>query len=409
MSTEVKELTQSQLVDNLRDIVAKSSDNVKDTFEEKLQALDSYNREKAEKINKRIEELDDENQKLTLALKNKEKESEEFSQRIEGLEKSLVNKGNNLDLPLKEQPEYKALNKLVRLGNGTLSQEEKSLLRSDIGADGAVLMPELFNDVILKNITEISPVRQVSRVRTIQTKTLKVPGRNRIPVARFAGEAEEIATSSSKYELITLTAHRQGVTTEETKDVLNFSEYDMESETGSDAVTAFAESEGRNFILGDGVEKPQGILDDSTGIEIFDSSAPSGTVSFDEIITLSGNLKTGYNPVYFFNRKTLANLRVKKDGNNQYLWTSGAERMPSTINEIPYLVMPDMPDFASQSLSIGIGDFFRGYMILDAKGLELIRDDLKQKTRGIVEFYWERYLDGRVVRPEAFKLLRSAA
>ena len=109
------EKEQSQLVDEMRSIVEKATAT---TLEEKLASLDWLEREKYEKINKRMEELDGENQKLTLALKNKEKESEEFLQRILGLEKSLVSKANNSDLPLQEKPEYKALNKLIRLGSG---------------------------------------------------------------------------------------------------------------------------------------------------------------------------------------------------------------------------------------------------------------------------------------------------
>ncbi len=71
--------------------------------------------------------------------------------------------------------------------------------------------------------------------------------------------------------------------------------------------------------------------------------------------------------------------------------------------------MQDMPDIATDSLSVLMGDFFRGYNILDAVNLEMIRDDLTEAAKARVLFTWHRWLDGQVVLAEAFKILKTKA
>ena len=68
-----------------------------------------------------------------------------------------------------------------------------------------------------------------------------------------------------------------------------------------------------------------------------------------------------------------------------------------------------MPDIAADSLSVGIGDFFRGYNILDSVNMSMIRDNITQAKKAMVVFTWHRWEDGRPVLEEAFKLLKTKA
>ena len=83
--------------------------------------------------------------------------------------------------------------------------------------------------------------------------------------------------------------------------------------------------------------------------------------------------------------------------------------MPSTIVDVPYVIMQDMPDIAVDATPILLGDFFRGYTVLDAMDLEMIRDDITLADQRSVLFNWFRFLDGKVTIPEAFKLLKVKA
>ena len=95
---------------------------------------------------------------------------------------------------------------------------------------------------------------------------------------------------------------------------------------------------------------------------------------------LTGELKVGYNPLFGFNRQTLAFLRTLKGTNGQYLWQASlGEGAPGTIAGLPYAVMQDMPSIATNALSVILGDFARGYQIIDRTGTAVIRDDYTRK------------------------------
>jgi len=399
----------------LREVLDTVPSTVK-SLDEKVQALGAENQEKAEKIEAYIAKQDDIAQKLVLEEERAKKEKVEMAEQIKHLEEIVVKSSVVEPVEYKESNEFKAFNALVKNWDvSSLKADEQEILtktmRTDINEFGGFLVPTTLASELLREIQEISPVRSLARVRTTQTKTLNVPIGKTIPNAPYEGEAEAADKSQSTYKSETLTAHRQHVIIPITRDQLNFSAFDMSSEIAQDAITAFAQSEGNAFILGNGVKKPLGIISQSTvnGGNIQTETVSGGSLTLDAVIELAGELKEGYNPVYWFNRKTLAALRTQKDSNGNYLWKIGGESMPSEINGYRYVIMQDMPDQAVSAIPVGFGDFFRGYNILDALQMELVRDDVTRKSEAIVEFSWNRYNDGRPVLEEAFKLLQVTA
>lgn len=399
----------------LREVLDTVPSTVK-SLDEKVQALGAENQEKAEKIEAYIAKQDDIAQKLVLEEERAKKEKAEMAEQIKHLEEIVVKSSVVEPVEYKESNEFKAFNALVKNWDvSSLKADEQEILtksmRTDINEFGGFLVPATLASELLREIQEISPVRSLARVRTTETKTLNVPIGKTIPNAPYEGEAEAADKSQSTYKSETLTAHRQHVIIPITRDQLNFSAFDMSSEIAQDAITAFAQSEGNAFILGNGVKKPLGIISQSTvnGGNIQTETVSGGSLTLDAVIELAGELKEGYNPVYFFNRKTLAALRTEKDNNGNYLWRIGGESMPSEINGYRYVIMQDMADSAVSAIPVGFGDFFRGYNILDALQMELIRDDVTRKSEAIIEFSWNRYNDGRPVLEEAFKLLQVTA
>lgn len=422
---EQKELTEGigvhvkELQETIKGVVEKQK-----SYDETVKKLDAEDQAKLDALQKGLETLDKlnedavakksvlENEKRELEEQEKEKEA-----RIKNLE-GLISKGaiNPEEVKANKTQEFKAFHQAItrETGRDAVDAELKSYLRTDVGQFGGFLVPEAWAQELLKQATDISRVRSVARVRTTRTKTLNIPIRTTLPTASYEGEAESTPTSKPNYISETMTAHRQHTIIPITRDMLNYSDFNMETEISSDAMVAFAQGEGLNFISGDGVKKPQGILTragDGTNNTIQEiQAATGGTVTLADVINLPGNMKEAYsNPLYFFNRKTLNALRTEVGTNGQFVWTFGGERFPTVINGLNYMIMQDMPDIANDSLSVGVGDFFLGYNILDSIEMELIRDDVTRKEQAIVEFSWNRYNDGRVVLAEAFKLLDTAS
>jgi HK97 family phage major capsid protein len=383
---------------------------------EKAKHLDGIDKNKIENLEKGLEKLDDINQKLLLAEESAKKEKKESDERVENVELQLSKMGTTKTAEnLKDSAEYKAFNELCRVDSDDIKAETmeiyKKTMRTDVNEFGGFLVPGMISSDLLKQIEQISPVRAFARVRTTPVKTLNIPVRKTLPTALYEGEAESADDSQSTYGSETMTAHRQHTIVPVTRDQLSFTGFDMSSEIQDDAMTAFAQREGNRFILGTGVKQPQGIITRSTftGGDI-ETTTVETAVTFDSVIQLLGSLKVGYDPSYFFNRQTLVDLRVEKDSNGNYLWRQGGETLPTEINGFRYLIMQDMPDNnVADNIPVGIGDFFRGYNILDALQMELVRDQFTRKSEAIVEFSWNRYNDGRVVLGEAFKLLQVVA
>lgn len=350
-------------------------------------------------------------QELSNQLAEKKKAEDELKERIDGLELELSRKGAGNGADYKEKPEYKAMQMYVQKGVEALSMEQKATLRTDIATQGGYLtMPEMDN-MIIKKITEISPMRSVARVRTVGSKTLAIPTRTSIPVATYEGEAAAGGDSISNYGQETLTAYRMTVTVPYTYDQLIDSEFDLESEINSDVAEAFAFTEGGKFVNGTGAKQPEGFLSNAAVAANFRETANSGTITGDDILLLAGDLKVGYDPRYAMNRQTLAFLRtLKGTTNDHYLWQVGlGPQQPNTLAGLPYVIMQDMPVIAAGALSVALADFQRGYTIIDRTGLQVIRDDYTKKRNNIIEVTFHRYNHGQVTLAEAFKVLKIKA
>lgn len=357
-----------------------------------------------------LEKQETESQKAAAKLAEVENKNLELSEQVESLEKSVARKGVAGVNGYKESAEYKALCLYASKGFDALDMDQKSLLRSDSDTAGGYLTTQEFDNEIIRQITEISPVRQVARVRTIGKKTIEMPKRTGILQATYEGETSPAQNDISAYGSETLTASALTVNVPLTYDMMLSSDFDIESEVAQDVAESFNQAEGRNFILGDGSNKPEGILAHPDIIAGARETETSGTITGDDILLMTGDLKEGYNPMFGFNRQTLAFLRTLKGSDGQYLWQVGlGPDAPNTIAGESYMVMQDVPGIAQGALSVIYGDFMRGYNIVDRKGLVVVRDEVTRKKERIVELCFHKYNTGQVTLAEAFQVLKIKA
>ena len=389
-----------------------SVEDVKTAVGELRSTVEKYGKDSAEtkemsvKVEKTLEDHETKSAEIVATQVAAEKKTLELEDQIKELELEVINSQKS-GISYKELPEYKALVKMVQFGSDSLESDESKTLRMDTSTSGGYLTTTELDGMMIKAITEISPVRQVARVKSVSKKTLEIVVRKTIPTATYEGEAASGDDSESSYGNETLTAYRHTVTVPFTMDLLQDSEFDLESEIKSDVAEAFAFGEGRNFVLGDGSKKPEGFLLHPEVVAGAKVTAASGVISGDDLILLAGELKVGYSPLFGFNRQTLALLRTIKGSDRHYMWQAGlAPSAPNTIAGEPYVVMQDMPVVAANAFSVIYGDFARGYTITDRTGTVIVRDELSKKRQAIVEMTFHRWNTGQVVLPEAFIALK---
>jgi HK97 family phage major capsid protein len=370
-----------------------------------------------ENVGKILENEEKKHTAYTAQIVEAEKKTLEVEDRLKVMELEMVRSAEAKNVDHKDTIEYKALNNFAKYGailadedGKGVSAEELKTLRMDDGTSGGYLTTTEMDSQIIKTITEISPVRQVARVKSTSKKTLEIPKRTGIPTATYEGEAAEGDESQSAYGNEQLTAYRLTTTIPFTLDLLGDSEFNLESEINADVAEAFAFKEGNKFVLGTGAKQPEGFLVNAEIVAGARLTAGSGTISGDDLLLLTGDLKIGYNPMYGFNRTTLAFLRTLKGSDGQYLWQASlAPNVPNTIGGEPYMVFQDMPSIATGALSVIYGDFLRGYCITDRTGMVIVRDEYTQKKKAIVEITFHKWNTGQVVLSEAFKALQIKA
>ncbi len=367
-------------------------------------------KDRVKEINDFLDIQEAKNQEFVKSQSEAKGREEDLNEKFRELELELARSTPAQEKRLQDLPEFKAMQHYIQKGEAHLTQEEKVLLRTDSDTEGGYLAPVELDNAITKKITEVSNIRSVARVRTINSESINIVVRTSIPTATFEAETETGADSTSLYARENVKPFRQTFTSPITRDMLMDAAFDMDSEIITDAGEAFAVGEGTGFVVGTSVKEPEGFLVNADVVANVRTSSTSGVVEASDVILLTGDLKVGYDPVYVMNRLTLADLRTKEATTGAFLWQPGLNGpVANTINGFPYILAPDMPDIASNSLSIAFGDFRRGYTIIDRTGLSVIRDEFTLKKQAIIEITMHRWLTGQVTLPEAIKVLKTAA
>lgn len=380
------------------------------TLEEKG-TQDALTLEKIDKINKSLDKLEEKGQKVVAVQLEKEKAAAEKEDELKGrcdeFEKKLLrfNAGGG---DSETKAEIKALEAFLCKGKDGLDEAEQKYLRTDVDTDGGYLAPNEYVAEIIKNITEVSPVRSIARVRRTSSKAIEVPTRTSIPSGSWTGEGETKSGSKSSYGMLEIPVNKLTAVTIVTVEMLADSAFNMDTEINADMVETFGQLEGAAFVTGNGVKKPNGFMVNSD-IQVV-TSGIADAITADSLITITGELKDGYNGVYTLNRRSLATIRTLKDGQGEYLWQNGiANGLPSTINGDRYVSMIDMADIAADALPVAYGDFSRGYTIVDGVQIAFVRDSFTLADQGKVRVIAHRRVGGEVTQPEAIKHLKISA
>ena len=309
----------------------------------------------------------------------------------------------------------------VRSGDeGAMRRLDTKAMSYGSGQDGGYLVPAETEAKIGKRLAELSPIRSIASVRQVSTALLKKPFSVSGPAVGWVSEtaARPQTASSTLVELQFPTMELYAMPAA-TQALLEDAVVDLDQWISDEVEQAFAEQEGRAFVLGDGVNKPKGFLDypklaesawawGSLGYILTGVSGalPASNPS-DVLIDTVYALKAGYrqNAVWVMNRKTQASLRKLKDADGNYLWqpplTPGAR---AALMGFPVVEAEDMPDAAANATPIAFGDFGRGYLVVDRAGVRVLRDPYSAKP--YVLFYTTKRVGGGVQDFDAIKLLK---
>ena len=210
---------------------------------------------------------------------------------------------------------------------------------------------------------------------------------------------------------MTIGAYKLGTMIKVSEELLNDSVFDLESYIAREFARRIGTKEEEAFFTGDGSGKPQGVLADKGGAEIGVTAASATAITSDELLDLYYSLFSPYRKkaVWVVNDSTIKAIRKLKDNNGQYLWQPGLiANAPDTILGRPVKTSAFMPSIAAGAKSIIFGDF-NYYWIADRQGRTFKRLNELYATTGQVGFLASQRVDGKLILPEALKVLKQKA
>jgi HK97 family phage major capsid protein len=278
-------------------------------------------------------------------------------------------------------------------------------------SEGGYLVPNEFERTLIQTLEEENIFRKLAKI--IQTSS----GDRKIPIvvtkgtASWLDEGEDYDEDDVVFGQASIGAYKLGTMIKVSEELLNDSVFNIEEFISTEFARRIGAKEEEAFLVGDGEGKPTGIFAATGGAQIGATAAANNAITADEVIDLVYSLKSPYrkNAVFILNDATVKVLRKLKDGQGQYLWqpslTAGT---PDTLLNRPVYTSAYAPTIAAGARTIAFGDF-KYYWIADRQGRSFKRLNELYATTGQVGFLGSQRVDGKLILPEAIKVLQQKA
>ena len=282
-----------------------------------------------------------------------------------------------------------------------------------IGTDseGGYLVPDEYERTLVEALEEENIFRQMAKVIKTSSGDRKIPVVASKGTASWIDEEGAYPESDDSFGQVSIGAYKLGTMIKVSEELLNDSVFDLQSYITREFARRIGSKEEEAFFTGNGTGKPLGILAATGGAETGITAASATAVTADELIDLYYSLRSPYrrNAVWTLNDSTVKAIRKLKDGNGQYLWQPGITAgAPDMILGRPVRTSTYMPEIAAGAKTIAFGDFSY-YWIADRQGRSFKRLNELFAATGQVGFLASQRVDGKLVLPEAVKVLAQKA
>lgn len=281
-----------------------------------------------------------------------------------------------------------------------------------IGTDseGGYLVPDEFEQTLVQGLEEENVFRTLATI--IQTSS----GDRKIPVVATKGEASwvdeegQIPESDDSFGQVAIAAYKVATMIKVSDELLNDSVFNMEAYISNEFSRRIGAKEEEAFLVGDGKGKPTGIFN-STGGASEGVTTATANITFDDVMDLFYSVKSPYRKksTFVMNDSTVKALRKLKDNNGTYIWQPSVQAgQPDTVLNRPVVTSAYAPAIAAGGKVIAFGDF-KYYWIADRQGRSFKRLNELFAATGQVGFLGSQRVDGKLILPEAVKVLAMKA
>ncbi len=319
---------------------------------------------------------------------------------------------NNPNANIHEEKTGRASNEYVKAFWNAMRNkngfEINNALQVGTDSEGGFLAPDEFEKILIESLEEQKIFRQLANIITTSSGDKKIPVVAGKGTASWVDEEGIITESDDSFGQVSIGAYKLATMIKVSEELLNDSVFNLESYIAKEFARRIGSKEEEAFFIGDGTGKPTGIFNATGGAQLGVTAASATAITLDEIMDLFYSLKSPYrkNSVFVMNDATVKAIRKLKDGNGQYIWqpsiTAGT---PDTILNRPVKTSVYVPTIASAAKSIAFGDFSY-YWVADRQGRAFKRLNELYAATGQVGFMATQRVDGKLILPEAIKVLQ---
>ncbi len=345
--------------------------------------------------------------------------------RLEKLEALDVEMSKATSRPLTSAPttrmEDEPVSKTGRGGNGyaknfwnvmrskSVPHEVLNALQVGTDSEGGYLVPDEYERTLVEALEDQNIFRQLAHVIHTSSGDRKIPVVASKGTASWIDEEAQYPESDDAFGQVSIGAYKLATMIKISEELLNDSVFDMPSYIAKEFARRIGAAEEEAFFTGNGTGKPLGILAATGGAETGVTAAAADKITMDEVIDLFYSLRAPYrrNSVFIMNDGTVKAIRKLKDGQGQYLWQpSVTAGTPDTILNRPVYTSGFMPTIATGNKTILFGDLGY-YWVADREGRSFKRLNELYAPTGQVGFLASQRVDGKLILPEAVKVLKQ--
>ena len=284
-----------------------------------------------------------------------------------------------------------------------------NVLSEGVDSHGGYLVPEEYDSRLIDVLNEECIMRRLgTSITTSGEHKINIAGTK--PAAAWIEEGGQLTFGDATFDQIIMDAHKLHIAIKVTEELLYDNAFNLESYIITQFGKALANAEEEAFINGDGVGKPLGLLATEGGAEIGGTTATADEITYDDLVDLVYSLKRPYRKgaAFLTNDQTIGYLRKLKDKNGHPLWHDSVEDgEPGRILGYKVYTSPYFPVMTAGLPAIAFGDY--SYYNIGDRGTRSFAE-LKElfAGNGMVGFVAKERVDGKLVLPEAVKVLKMA-
>jgi HK97 family phage major capsid protein len=290
---------------------------------------------------------------------------------------------------------------------------------------GGFIVPVDFQNRVIQRLMGLVAMRGRATVLNTSSNRLEIPvatgGDSQYTSAARVTWVEETPTAGTSETNLTfglegIPIHTVMAEVPLSRNLVEDAAFNLAQYLARQLAEAVAIDEDNQFINGDGVGKPQGILVGGANTLSLStaSTGDANDLTFDGIIDLAYTIDSQYrqNATWLMERLTARDIRKLKDAEGNYLWPVYADNIsgqPRGLLGSQVVEQEVMPTVAAGVFPIIYGDL-SGYTIADRVGMSIERYlDSQTARQNLVYYVMRRRCGGQVTEPWRFAIQEVTA